>query len=332
MLSACATRAARALAHHTVHEPPERLVDHARRILPRKQRLDAKRASSREEERIEEIEPREERCRGQPGRPPGPAGHVGRLEQGLPHRSPESERRPEIRLQLQSSHRADHELDRALDLRPVGSLRIELCALQDGPNNFADVVAAPVPNLSQPRHGFGPRVGVRELPEEPDRDEPRRRIMRHDDVDNLIAPERPGLPQECLHPAVLEAGLDDKLRLVRLRRRVLCRPAFRLARTLRELHPRRRRQPPAGEGPRRLPHILLGVVAHPHREQLHQLPRVVLIRVGRRGLNGVEIDHHGRVAADGPKQVVIPRQRHAPEQLILDKHEFGPGDAELPEL
>ncbi len=68
---------------------------------------------------------------------------------------------------------------------------------------------------------------------------------------------------------------------------------------------------PAGEGPRGLLHVALGIVADAEGEQLHQLTGEILVRVPVAIGRGVEPDQQGRVPHCGVQEA----RRTGPERI-----------------
>ena len=79
---------------------------------------------------------------------------------------------------------------------------------------------------------------------------------------------------------------------------------------------------PAGQNPRRLFDVGLGVVPHADREQLHQL-RQVLIGLPARVLIGIEPDEQGRVMNDAFEQLAV-RARANSRKISFCRRTNGP--------
>ncbi len=77
---------------------------------------------------------------------------------------------------------------------------------------------------------------------------------------------------------------------------------------------------PAGEGPRGLLHVALGIVADPEGEQLHQLAGEILVRVPVAIGRGVEPDQEGRVPHRGVQEVAERGPGVSAEQVVLPPH------------
>ena len=84
-----------------------------------------------------------------------------------------------------------------------------------------------------------------------------------------------------------------------------------------------------GQRPCELAHVLLrvGAPVRAQREQLHQLARVVLVRVPARVLVQVEPDDHRRVLRHVVGKLVERAERAPPEQLVLLEHQALLADA-----
>ena len=81
---------------------------------------------------------------------------------------------------------------------------------------------------------------------------------------------------------------------------------------------------PAGQGPRQLAHVHLGVRAAvgPEREQLHQLTRVVLVGAALGVLVLVEPDDHRAVRRHVADELIEAAEGVAPEHLVLGEHQL----------
>ncbi len=81
-----------------------------------------------------------------------------------------------------------------------------------------------------------------------------------------------------------------------------------------------RAQVPAGEHARRRVDVRFLDVRDAEREQLHDLAREVLLRLGLGVQPAVEPHQHRRILGDGDQQVAEVPQRVLPEQLELTRH------------
>ena len=74
---------------------------------------------------------------------------------------------------------------------------------------------------------------------------------------------------------------------------------------------------PAGEGLGTVPHVVLAECAGAHREELHELAAVVLVRTLAGGRSEVEIAKHPRIDRDLIEHVVKVAERHLPPGQVL---------------
>jgi len=150
---------------------------------------------------------------------------------------------------------------------------------------------------------------VDELPRDLTRNQGRGGGLGEDAVDHAFGVERSSLAEVGHAAAVRTTRIEDARLLARVHRQTLIVVPGANRVWWRQL--------PARERFRALPHIILGVVARPHREQLHELARVVLVRVlaGRRG--EVEVAKHGRVGRHLQKHRAQVCHRHpAPGEVL----------------
>src|SRR5581483_7207308 len=110
------------------------------------------------------------------------------------------------------------------------------------------------------------------------RQELRRRRLLEDDVDNVVAGEVAGLAEERLRPVIMQNRPED----------------VALAGAVDAVAGER-----AGGGA----DVVLAVVAGAHGEELHQLPREVLVGVRSDAGLQVQVDHHRWLAGDALEDV-----------------------------
>ena len=240
------------------------------------------------------VHAREPGAGAQPRASARPAGDVRRVEQRLPHHPHRPDDRPRIDVRVEQPQRADREFDRALDDCAVRLPRVERVGREHGAHDLLRIEAGLARDVRDRRDDLRFGVGVREELEQLAREVPRRGVLLQDDVDDVVSVEVAGFAQERLASGV-----------------VLCRAEDEASALLKAI---------AGVRARRLPHVLLAVVAGAEREQLHQLTRVVLVRLALLAGVDVEPEHHRRIAHDGLEQYVEPAECVVAEELVLRQH------------
>lgn len=106
-------------------------------------------------------------------------------------------------------------------------------------------------------------------------DEARAGGLLQDDVDDVFAFEISGAAEESLHAVVVQLrppGELDAIMDQASRQHAVLRFQFAVHRRVAAVRKR-----PTGESPRSLLDVLLGIVAHSEREQLHNLSREILV-------------------------------------------------------
>ncbi len=244
-----------------------------------------------------------------------PAGHVGRIEEDLPH---VAERDPRV-VQRQAPpadvlDRADRELDRPGVARVAVALVPELPRHQHLAHHRAHVVAA---LEVDGRHAVDELlVDVAEL-----RDEEAVQLAGQIGGRVRAARERRDEIEAVLHPAARRArrnglrsvGVDRKGE--GLRARVVLPGVVEEGRGTRRCAAPR--QIPSGEHARRGVDVGLGVVADAHGEELHDLAAEVLLR-HRAGVGAaVEPDQHRRVLGDLDQECLEVAERVVAQHLDL---------------
>ena len=206
--------------------------------------------------------------------------------------------------------RSHHHLHRAFDFGKAGIL--EKVRIEQNPQYRSDFIAGIDKSLRQQVNGrrvirrrHRPRRHLRlirhkEVVKMPG-DEPGRGRMGANDVDDVLAVKVAAMPQETLFPVVVILLL------------VLELPVKAPVGSARNHRGNR----PPGKGPRTLPHIRLGIVAHPHTEQLQQLPPPVLVdRIGV-VIAVVQPVNHRRVFRQLHQQLPVVAHPPLPEQINL---------------
>ena len=227
--------------------------------------------------------------------------------------------------------RARDPLGGALD--PLVARGLEEVGVEQLAHHGLNVAVGLEEHALQPPHGVGVArllhapgrdarlVGDEEVVEVPPDEAPGRGLL-HDDVDDVLAVEAPGVAQEGLLRVVVQLFAVDEARGV---------AAVRVER-------QRLLEGPAGEGVGRRLDVVFGVVAHAHREQLEQLAPVVFVGPVAEVLAVVQPVDHRRVARELEQQVAHVAQPAAPEHLDLVGHrgtvlrlEVGRGEDVVPE-
>ncbi len=117
--------------------------------------------------------------------------------------------------------------------------------------------------------------------------------LLEDDAEHVDAVEVAGAAEERLGAVVVLGGVDHEVEVLEV---------------------------PAGEGAGRLADVGLGVVAHPHGEQLHHLAGEVLVGRALHVHPGVKVVEHRRVLGHRDEEVAEVARRVPLERLDLDQH------------
>ena len=249
-----------------------------------------------------------------------PPFDAGRVQQGLAHVGRLHAQGHEAGLgsALEVAHQvhgADHNLRGALHLGEAGGLGLEEVRVEQHPQGLRHVVAGAYEGVADYVDGDGvpgrvvlPRrhlllVGHEEVVQVAG-DEPGRRRLPDDDVYDVVAVEVALVAEEGLLSIVVVLGL------------VLELPGEAAQGQARNL----RRDGPAGEGPGALEHVLLGVVAHAHREELQELPAPVLVGLVLVVLVVVQPENHGRVLGQLDQQFPVVAHAVLAEHVYLLQH------------
>ena len=248
-----------------------------------------------------------------------PSFHRRRVEQLLAHvlHLVKDKLKPGLRLRpvADQPHRSHHRLHRAL--HPLEPRVLERIGVEQHPQHRLDVVAGAEVLILQHldrfwilRRGLHPRRHLRlvgnEVAVQVAGDESRRRRLLRDDVDDVIAVEVAGLAQERLGALVMVFGVVHELRVV---------TAVGLPRNV-------VRDGPTGERAGAFLYVVLGVVelavhAHAHREQLQELPAVVLVDRALVTQTVIKEENHRRVARDSHQQITETAHSELSEHLDL---------------
>ena len=258
----------------------------------------------REQHRAHRVAALEQRRRRDPGPSARPAGHVRRVEQLLAQAAGEAvhvgHRGRPRRAELAVGR--DEQRDRALDLGGDRRRAVEVARREDRPQQRLQFVA----RFAQATAKLHLERGLQILPHQVAvhlaGDELAGRRLLEDDVEHFLAAQLALTPEEGLRAAVVELGVEPEVEDV---------------------------VGPARERPRRLPDVLLGVVADAHREQLEQLAAEVLVRVVLHVLPVVEVDEHRRVAHDGEQQAAEVAGGVLAQGPVLQVHLAGVADLDL---
>ena len=235
--------------------------------------------------------------RREPRRPPVPAGHARRVERVLAHHLEQPG--PAVSLDP-AAHRADRSREedhRCLDhVRPV-EVPVERRVAEDGLHHRLDPQARAA--VAPDERAAGARVDRYRDEVAPELvDEERRMVtVGGDDPEHVAPAEAPALAEDPLDAAVVRRAVEpDALEAV-------VGPAGAEAR----------------ERARRLADVALGVAA-PEREELHQLPRVVLVRRLLGGVGERQEELHRRVARDSLEQRPEAAERPLAQHAVLREH------------
>ena len=212
-----------------------------------------------------------------------------------------------------NSHRIGYKLQRALHL--LEARLLEEVRLEQRLQNRAHLIARIDIRLCQRIHRVrvvGRRVGPRrhlrlirheEVIQVPSDKLPRRRLL-HDDVYDVFTVEGPRFAEEGLLAVVvvplsiLEARMIEQVRHARQRVGVC----------------------PPRERPRRRLHIVLGVVADAHREQLHQFAPIVLVRRAVVVVAVVQPVNHRRIFGNLKQQFAEVPHCMSMQHLVVMPH------------
>ena len=233
-----------------------------------------------------------------------PAGDVRRMEQPLPGHVGE----PRPRRRVDAAPQAA-EQSRGVDGRRLDHARAEVegRVAQDRLHHGPDLVlGADVELLERPpRRGVGwhrDEVAPQLLDEEPGV-----HGVAQAERAGVLPVERAALPEDHLVTAVVPGAVEAEVR---------------------RAHPAAPLVPPAGQRPRLLAHVALGVaVPLAEREQLHQLAGVVLVGRPLRVVGAGEPDQHRRVGRDLAQQHAERAERPAAQQPVLPQHQRLRADA-----
>ena len=272
------------------------------------------------QEHVAQMEPHGHRAGVEPGLTPRPSPDVGRIEEPLSHRlHVAGEIGGGVDLEGELPGGADQQPDRALDLVPAGRGAVELRRRQellDHPGHLHVALGVDREGVDQTPLECAVRIARPEEGDEPARHEPGRSGMGHEDVGDVVQPERTASPQDRLGPAIVtlrdEAG-DQAVAPERPVQAGGIRPVG-------HDHAGRRVERPAGQGAGDLPDVRLAVVAHPEGEELAELAGEILVVALAGHLLHVEIEHHGGVAQHGVQEPSEVPQRVASEHRVLLVH------------
>ena len=243
-----------------------------------------------------------------------PTVDVGWIEQALPHARPGARDGLRHVCRSKRTRSVNHELDRRLQQRAVARISGELWAGQHRAHQRLHVVLAAAKCISQPIHQGRRRLPRHEVLQHPGGDEWRGGRLGQDAIDDALGVQRAGLAEvrdRALERAPLVeyagflAGVDGE------------HAAGAVGGSGRV----RARQLPAGQRKGPLAHVLFGEGVGAHREELHELARIVLVgaRCDRR--REVEVTQHRRVGGDLHEHRAQVGHRHAPPGEVLPVHE-----------
>ena len=233
-----------------------------------------------------------------PGHAALPALHVGRVEDAL---AQDARRDPDELAHgpdPQPPSAADHVVDRRQDARPDAVVGIELGVHEEGPQEGEDLVVRAPQEAGVGRLAVGPRLAALEPPEQSTRDPLGARLLLQEDADQAVGVETAAAAEDRLAAVVvvaageLEAAPGGGA------------PADAIA----------------GQRARRLADVVLGVVALPEAEELHDLTREVLVGLAAAVGDVVEVHEHRRVLEHRAQQHPVVAQGVLVDQLGLTDH------------
>ena len=187
----------------------------------------------------------------------------------------------------------DDVLDRPLDVGAVAGLAVEVARAEHRREQRPQLVVVVAENRPELALEIRRRVLPHEEAVDLGRDVLGRDRLLEDDAQHVDAVEVAGPPQERLGSVVVEGGVDHEIEVLEV---------------------------PAGEGAGRLADVGLGVVAHPHGEQLHHLAGEVLVRGALHVHPGVEVVEHRGVLGHRDQEVAEVAGRVPLERVDLEQH------------
>jgi hypothetical protein len=261
-----------------------------------------------------EVHPRQHRAGRIPPTTEVPAVDIRRLEELLPHVRHRAERVVDGKAApADFLDRPRDELGRPRIASEVVRRVAEVPRHQDAPDDGLHHVAAPVVlgcDVVDEVLGWGRVLAHEERPELP-REPPAGLGMPRDGIDQVDPVLHPVGRRACRDrpPAV---GIDRETELFRRRAvlvRVVVEPLERVTRGAREV--------PPGEHARAGVDVRLGEEPDAHREQLHQLPRVVLLRPVPEVRPAVKPDEHRGISRDFDQDIAEVAERVLAQELEL---------------